>query len=629
MKRWYFPYGKDIEPESVNNARIETFKDNILESLSREVCQNSLDAALDENRPVKVTFEEKEIDVNKIPDIKSFIEEVIPRSRTTWENDNNVQEFLDTYESTLNNNKIKVLKISDYNTTGLEKGNWESLIEKAGTSVKSDVSSAGSFGIGKAAPFASSDLRMVFYSTRLGSGEEKSIGVSKFISYNRSDGMTTQGVGYLGEMEKTPMRVQKTFGFNKRLQCGTDIYIIGFNQKKGWSKKIIYSLLENFTLSIYLEKLIIKVEGTEINKDTMGALIKNLKGRKFDEIKNYYSVLTDEDVLKIKLDERFKNYGFEEDDGYLLISKKENANRSVLMTRKAGMKIYDKKRISGSIQFNGIFQATGDSFNAMLKAMENPNHSDWIADRFTDNPRQAKELLLDIFRFCKENVVEHFQDKVENQVDAFGISEFLPNKINEEATSKDEDEGLEEEIKDVILKPREVKIIEKQTISTKDFEKQLVRKGIIDGYEQGEGTPKDTNTKTKGGKNLGGLGQVGGKNKEDESGRKSSIKSNKSFKETNKYVARIIEKNYKHGEYRLILNGKNKTEKLKVQLNLVGENGYGYKDSIIHAKDNQKYLKVNKDYLIIEDLNKELNIIDLKLPYKNRVKIGVKMYDYR
>lgn len=123
MKKWYFPYGKDIEPESVNNVRIEIFKYNILESLSREVCQNSLDAVLDENRPVKVTFEEKEIDVNKIPDIKSFIEEVIPPSRTTWENDNNAQEFLDTYESTLNNNKIKVLKISDYNTIGLEKGN--------------------------------------------------------------------------------------------------------------------------------------------------------------------------------------------------------------------------------------------------------------------------------------------------------------------------------------------------------------------------------------------------------------------------------------------------------------------------------------------------------------------------
>lgn len=629
MKKWYFPYGKDIEPESVNNARIETFKDNILGSLSREICQNSLDAALGEGKPVKIIFEEKEIDTNRIPDIKSFKEEIIPYSRITWENDVNAQKFLDTYEAILNSNKIKVLKISDYNTTGLEEGNWESLIEKAGTSVKNDISSAGSFGIGKAAPFASSDLRMVFYSTRLKSGEEKSMGVSKFISYDRLDGMTTQGVGYLGETEKEPMKTQKTFEFDKRIECGTDIYIVGFNQKKGWSKKIISSLLENFMVAIHKEILIIKVGNTEITKDTMGGLIRNLKGRKFDEIKNYYSTLIDKDVLKIKLDEKFERYGFKQDDGYLLISKRENSNRSVLMTRKAGMKIYDRKNISGSIQFNGIFQATGEYFNSMLQDMENPNHNKWISDRYEDNPKLAKDLLYDIYRFCKDNVVEHYQEKVEKQVDAFGISEFLPNKLNKEETNNTKDEGLEEEIKEVILKPREAKSIEKKSIDLKDFEKQLVRQGIIDGGEKGKGTSKDKKTKSKGGKNSGGTGESDGKNKKHENGRKSSVEKKKNYEETNKYTVRVIERNYKNGEYRLILKGDTQTERLKVKLNLVGENGYGYKDSIISAKFENTQLKVYEDYLIIKDLSKKLNVIDLKLPYRNRVKIGVKIYDYR
>ncbi|MHB9782817.1 hypothetical protein ACXM1Q_008875 [Streptococcus sp. 10F2] len=42
--RWYFPGGKDLEKTSASNAYVETFKDNKIESLAREICQNSLDA---------------------------------------------------------------------------------------------------------------------------------------------------------------------------------------------------------------------------------------------------------------------------------------------------------------------------------------------------------------------------------------------------------------------------------------------------------------------------------------------------------------------------------------------------------------------------------------------------------
>lgn len=628
MQNWYFPYGKDIEPESVNNARIETFRDNIVESLAREICQNSLDAALYDDKPVKVVFEEREIDTNKIPDIESFKDEIIPLSRETWKKDRNAQEFLNTYEEILNGDKIKVLKISDFNTIGLEKENWESLIEKAGTSVKNDIGSAGSFGIGKAAPFASSDLRMVFYSTKLKDGIEKSIGVTKFISYDRTDDMTTQGVGYLGEQGKIPMNNQKSFGFDKRLECGTDIYIIGFNQKEDWSKEIISSLLESFMVSIYEEKLIIRVKDIEINKVTMGSLIMKLKDGNVDELKNYYSVLIDENSLKISLDERFKRYGFNDDDGYLLISKGEEANRSVLMTRKAGMKIYDRKNISGSIQFNGIFQATGNDFNAMLKAMENPNHNDWIADRYRDT-KEAKKLLQDIYRFCKENVMEYYQEKVENQIDAFGISEFLPNRLNKEETDSKEDEGLEEEIREVVLKPREAKKSGNKAINNKEFEDKLVRDGIIDGDEYGKGTPKDSDTKIKGGKNYGGVGNPDGKNKLDEEGTRNTLRKNRKFEETSKYKATIIEEDYRNGKYRLMLRGKSNTEKVKVELNLVGENGSGYKESIISAKIKEENLVVFNNYLIIESPSDDLNIIELKLPFKNRVKTEVSIYEYR
>lgn len=630
MKKWYFPYGKDIEKESVNNARIETFKDDILGSLAREVCQNSLDASLYDDKPVRVVFEEKEIETDLIPDIESFEDIIIPLSKETWINDDNAQEFLKGYEEILKKDKIKVLRISDYNTTGLKESNWESLIENAGTSFKNDISSAGSFGIGKAAPFASSDLRMVFYSTKLENGDEKSIGVNKFVSYDRKDGMTTQGVGYLGEKGKNPMKGQKTFNFEDRREIGTDIYIIGFNQEDDWNKDIIFSILESFMVAIHNENLIVNINNIEIDKNTIKDIMMELEGKKFDEIKNYYSVLIDDKAIKVNLDDRFKEYGFNEDDGYLLLSRGKDANRSVLMTRKAGMKIYDRKGFSQSIQFNGIFQATGELFNSMLQDMENPNHNKWVPERYEKNPKLAKKLLLDIFRFCRENIMDNYQEKIEKQIDAFGISEFLPNKLNKGEDDKGEDEsGLDEKIKDVIVKPRETKGVRKEGFNTDEYEKKLIRQGIIDGDEQGSGSPKDTDTKNKGGRNRGGVGEPGGRNKKGENGRETSIEVNKSYRETKKYNVRIIEMDYRKGEYRLILNGKDHGEKIKIELNPIGENGSSYKGSIISAIDNKEKLEAQENYFVIYKPDKDLYKIDLQLPYNNRIKLGVNVYDYR
>lgn len=82
-----------------------------------------------------------------------------------WPNEQKTMMMLRKMKKLLQDERISILKISDYNTTGLRKENWQSLIEQVGSSVKSDDSSAGSFGIGKGAPFAVSDLRMVLYST--------------------------------------------------------------------------------------------------------------------------------------------------------------------------------------------------------------------------------------------------------------------------------------------------------------------------------------------------------------------------------------------------------------------------------------------------------------------------------
>ena len=88
----------------------------------------------------------------------------MPKAERFWKEKNNADtlHYLETFKSVLTSETIDMLVISDYNTTGLNNQNFASLVEGDGYSEKSDETSAGSKGIGKAAPFAASNLRTVF-----------------------------------------------------------------------------------------------------------------------------------------------------------------------------------------------------------------------------------------------------------------------------------------------------------------------------------------------------------------------------------------------------------------------------------------------------------------------------------
>lgn len=632
-RKWYFPYGFDIEKESVNNARIETFRDNILESLARETCQNSLDAAINDNAPVVMIFEEMELDIGDLIDRDSFLKDIIPKSRKTWEGDGTSHDFLNEYEKILTSKTIKILRIADYNTTGLEKSNWESLIENAGISVKDDIGSAGSFGIGKSAPFASSDLRMVFYNTRTVSGEEKAIGVTKFISFDNKDGSTAQGVGYLGSKNKKPIKEQFAFGFEEREKPGTDLFILGFNQTNDWEARIIESLIENFMVAIYKNMLYIKVGDRVVSKESMKDIVDGYEGRKYEKIKNYYSVLEKlekGEAKEIPLDESFEEFGFKAEDGTLIISKGENANRSVLMTRKAGMKIRDRTHISGSIQFNGIFQATGDKFNEILKEMENPNHNDWIPERYKKNPAKGKKLLATMFRFMKDSVVDNFQEVIPDQVDAFGISDFLPNNLRQNEDSEDEAEDtLEEKIERVKLSDKKEEMSEVESMDDETLERELIKDGVIEGETGGRNTPKESETKEKGGEGIPGPGEDEGDYDRGDSDWEALQLNSKGFKETNKINYRIIEEDYKNGDYVMVLNTNAlKTDELKVEINLIGENGSSFKVNLEDCRQNELSLPTKGNSFILENpMSQNMYRLKFKIPYSERMKMGVKFYE--
>lgn len=161
---WIFPSGKGLTLSGINAAGIDTFSDVPINSITREGIQNSLDAKdLAVDGPVVVKFQKHDIPSSDIPGIEELRNEALPAMRSKWDSSETAQDFLNTYENVINEATVPVLQMSDFNTKGLANKNWQSLIFVAGDSVKDDEASAGSKGIGKFAPFAASNLRMVFY----------------------------------------------------------------------------------------------------------------------------------------------------------------------------------------------------------------------------------------------------------------------------------------------------------------------------------------------------------------------------------------------------------------------------------------------------------------------------------
>ncbi|EGL98123.1 hypothetical protein K7E08_01595 [Ligilactobacillus salivarius] len=638
---WYFPGGKDLQMESGSNASLEMFKDNPLDSLAREICQNSLDAGIEgSNKPVRVEFTSFKVKAENIPGYLELRYEIIDKAMKQWPNEQKTMSMLRKMDRLLKQKYVNVLKISDYNTTGLRKENWKSLIEQVGSSVKKDSSSAGSFGIGKGAPFAVSDLRMVLYSTLADEGI-KSIGVMKFVSYkDKLNGETiiTQGTGYYGENgSKKP--ISKDFGLGgeiSRTEKGTDIYIIGFNQElmENWTKEITYSLANNFLFSFYTNKLEVVIDNKYmLDYSKMNKIIEEIRNdkkllRKYEYLPGYYDVLQDEDHKEFNLT-GFKEYGIKDGEAILYTSNKGNVNRRVLMTRNAGMKIKDLNRISSIIKFSGIFYAHGKNINRILKQLENPNHNDWSKDR-SETPKKDGRFLKDMNRFIKETIKDTYTEKVADEVDAYGVSDFLPEDINSIRLSnkKVKDKGHKKvaiEIEKINTKSKVARVRENNHITGGD-DKGVTKGGV--GQGDSFGTAYDGRGH-RGGSSTGnnfGYGDRPGENGPNDND-DMFIKNRNSQKKITNVKYRCIEVDHQNGMYRLMVKPDKSLSNVRIDLDVIGDSGKKDTVQITKATYRGKQLNIGYSNVYIQSLLAgSWQPIMIKLNGNTRLKLEVEIY---
>ena len=90
-QKWNFPSNNYGQIFGISDSGVETFKGNPIKSLAREICQNSLDATLENGKPTRIGFKTFEISPDKIPDYLS-LKDALERSLDFCQNRNLIKQ---------------------------------------------------------------------------------------------------------------------------------------------------------------------------------------------------------------------------------------------------------------------------------------------------------------------------------------------------------------------------------------------------------------------------------------------------------------------------------------------------------------------------------------------------------
>ena len=446
---WRFPPLMGGPATGYINPGIENFKSTgLIDNLAREICQNSLDAKNDEiSDPVRVEF--KMIYPSKKDyDVFSGYEECLKGCEAYWnedgeeEMDDHLRKFVDTAKSVLLHDKIPILVISDYCTTGLtgsksdkKKTVWKFLTKGEGLSVKNSDDSAGSFGIGKMAPFACSSLSMVFYNTYAIDEGKAFVGVSRLATLFDENKIATHGTGhYQNNLENDwePIFSTDECAFRDlfdREQYGTDIIVIGFNEEEDWQEKVEAAIIRNFFVAIYEGSLTAKVGDKEISKNNLGERIEYFKeqNKEFTKTFQLFQALISPDTgtpIKMKI--------IEDDDAELYIRSESDYDKSIATFRATGMVINVTWR--NILQhYAAVFIARGKELNKVLRDTEPQRHNKWDYRNINRNENEKRKRAKEAIKTIDDGILRHLKEQYErpsgDEIDS-GEGDYLPDDFD-------------------------------------------------------------------------------------------------------------------------------------------------------------------------------------------------------
>lgn len=442
---WRFPGNSFAQKNGLDTSDMETFKHDPMSSLARELIQNSIDARLSSDIPVRVEFKMFTIPRESIPGIDRITQEVVNCKEYYQRVNTNktILKQLQGMENQIRQQEIKCLRISDFNTKGLtgvqefdrvEKG-FYILTHGSGITTKGGTS-AGSKGIGKFASFVVSHFHTVFYSTANVDGEVGHQGIIKLCSSpmmeeNRENEFT-QGIGYYGSNHKNyPVMSQLSLDpkFTRENNTfGTDVFILGFRDEVNWRDDVLLKILDSFMATIVYGQLEVSLDDVSLTKDKVANFIFNgmeNPSRQRKAVISQFLVLTDkrsnEKVIPIE------DYG----NIKVLVRKFDDypdcATSDCTFIRYPYMKIKSVGFTLPGIPYAAIAIINNDKLNEKLREYENPQHTDWYTKSADPSVRREIEHTL---KFMREQIYDFIKEVLSNgsseTTDVIGANEYLP-----------------------------------------------------------------------------------------------------------------------------------------------------------------------------------------------------------
>lgn len=438
---WYFSDNPDGDEHGFADAGMETFRKRLYDSLARETIQNSLDARVDHNAPVRVTFDCESVAMSDLP-AANTLRDAVKRCGAFWAPNKKSVKFFSKAEELLRKRKVSVFQVADFNTTGLEgsdtrrNSNWHSLIRAVGASSKQS-GEGGSFGIGASAPFAASQLRTVFYSTVAQKEGFGFIGVSRLTTHQNANGVKVNPNGHLGveggKRVDDAKLVPKVF---RRSERGTTVSIIGFKETSTWQDEFKVGVLEHFWPAIHFGKLVVTIGKTKIEAANLERHLQWAADEHKSDAIAYWRCIADAASDGVyEYSDALKHLGSVQ---IHLRSGDPKLPKKVAMVRQPGMIVW-RRTFHSPAPFCGVFRCENTTGNAKLRDMEPPEHNLWTGD--LPEKGENKKVEREFLTYIKEKIRELTQVDEEEALEVPNLGRFLPDDLNGKGQSEADGNG--------------------------------------------------------------------------------------------------------------------------------------------------------------------------------------------
>jgi len=452
----------ETEDVGIADNDIDGFLKDLLASVNRECAQNSNDES--ENRPVKMSFNLVDVPVTEIPDVKVFsdiIDRCYEDANTTGSKKG--MEFFTNAKKVLSQEKIKILLISDEGTRGAgsefkKGGKFYTLVVSKGRTDKDNVYSAGSFGIGKNAAFAGSELRCVFYASNFNdAGEYYCMGKSVLTSWRNNEGQNMSHKIFFGGScdELVPETSTEDLpDWLKKEERGLSLAVVAprIELKEGWTHGYIATLLSNFFVAINDGDLQFMLESNKVvlNENTLLGYFSDKEVKKAaDSLGKLEQLQLAQYCVEAFIENQFspenlvvKNLGEFE----VLIKVAEGLPKKVCFIRN-GMYITDTLKHFGKplVRFPSTRDfivivrpiRIDDASSEAIKRMENPEHNElttsYIADE--EEVKRLNKAMLELEAGVRKIIGQHAKMEVTATRSIEELREFFPESGDDTQSS--------------------------------------------------------------------------------------------------------------------------------------------------------------------------------------------------